>query len=251
MEVAPRYWQRPSILSQFWVSTSGGQASGSETTQLSAGSVTGGSPLTVATPSAASIPPVAPTLSSAAASAANPTSALASNAVALASNAVPSALTDHDRRQRRQPSTAAASAAANNAVRTAAQSTITSTANGSASSASPVSTTAETMTPLPAYSQYCPGRDAARGQSSEPVRGDDDLVQSRARQVAQRCDGRVPARGAGDPPAVRPDRGLRRRRARISKSRSAPSSFWSSRRSLRSTSFSGSCTKASSIRSRF
>lgn len=46
------------------------------------------------------------------------------------------------------------SAAANNAVRTAAQATITSTANGNASSASPVSTAAETMTPLPAYSQY-------------------------------------------------------------------------------------------------
>ena len=42
-------------------------------------------------------------------------------------------------------------------MRTAAQATITSTANGNASSASPVSTAAETMTPLPAYSQYGPG----------------------------------------------------------------------------------------------
>ncbi len=154
MEVAPRYAQRPSILRQFWVSTSGGQASGTQTSQLSAGSVTGSSPLAVATPSAASIPPVAPSLSSAVASSSNPTFALASNAVPLASNVVPLGLTATTASV---GSASASSVAANNAARTAAQATITSTANGSASSASPVSTTAETMTPLPAYSQYRPG----------------------------------------------------------------------------------------------
>ena len=152
MEVAPRYLQRPAILRQFWVSTSGGQASGTETSQLSGGSVTGGSVLAVATPSVASTPVVTPSLSSAAASAANPTFALASNAVPLASNVVPRALTTTT-----SSASSASSAAANNAVRTAAQATITSTANGNASSASPVSTAAETMTPLPAYSQYGPG----------------------------------------------------------------------------------------------
>ncbi|MGA8587324.1 MAG: efflux RND transporter permease subunit [Roseiarcus sp.] len=152
MEVAPRYLQRPAILRQFWVSTSGGQASGTETSQLSGGSVTGGSVLAVATPSVASTPVVTPSLSSAAASAANPTFALARNAVPLASNVVPRALTTTT-----SSASSASSAAANNAVRTAAQATITSTANGNASSASPVSTAAETMTPLPAYSQYGPG----------------------------------------------------------------------------------------------
>ena len=152
MEVAPRYLQRPAILRQFWVSTSGGQASGTETSQLSGGSVTGGSVLAVATPSVASTPVVTPSLSSAAASAANPTFVLASNAVPLASNVVPLALTTTT-----SSASSASSAAANNAVRTAAQATITSTANGNASSASPVSTAAETMTPLPAYSQYGPG----------------------------------------------------------------------------------------------
>jgi multidrug efflux pump len=158
MEVAPRYWQRPAILRQFWVSTSGGQASGSQTSQLSAGSVTGGSPLTVAVASVASTPAVTASLSSAAASAANPTFALASNAVPLANNVVPLALmTTTASASSSSASTAAASAASNNAVRTAAQATITTTANGNASSASPVSTTAETMTPLPAYTQYGPG----------------------------------------------------------------------------------------------
>jgi multidrug efflux pump len=40
MEVAPRYWQSPDMLTQIWVSTSGGSASGSATTNLPAGLVT-------------------------------------------------------------------------------------------------------------------------------------------------------------------------------------------------------------------
>jgi multidrug efflux pump len=153
MEVAPRYLQRPAILRQFWVSTSGGQASGTQTSQLSGGSVTGGSVLVVATPSVASTPAVTPSLSSAAASAGNPTFALASNAVPLASNVVPLAFST----TASASSASAQTAAANNAVRTAAQATIASTGKNSASSASPVSTTAETMTPLSAYTQYGPG----------------------------------------------------------------------------------------------
>ena len=60
-----------------------------------------------------------------------------------------------------------------------------------------------------------PGRDPPRGQSSEPVCGDDNLVQSCARKVAERRDGRVSARVTGDPPAGRPHRRLRRHGARI------------------------------------
>ena len=40
MEVAPRYWQSPEMLNQIWVSTSGGAASGSATTNLPGGLVT-------------------------------------------------------------------------------------------------------------------------------------------------------------------------------------------------------------------
>ena len=40
MEVAPQYWQNPSMLSQLWISTSGGSASGAQTTNASAGTVT-------------------------------------------------------------------------------------------------------------------------------------------------------------------------------------------------------------------
>ncbi|SMG27686.1 efflux RND transporter permease subunit [Paraburkholderia susongensis] len=40
MEVAPRYWQNPEILNQIFVSTSGGSASGAQTTNAPAGTVT-------------------------------------------------------------------------------------------------------------------------------------------------------------------------------------------------------------------
>ncbi|MGH8782325.1 efflux RND transporter permease subunit [Paraburkholderia sp.] len=40
MEVAPKYWQSPDILNQVWVSTSGGSASGAQTTNAAAGTVT-------------------------------------------------------------------------------------------------------------------------------------------------------------------------------------------------------------------
>ncbi len=40
MEVAPRYWQSPEMLNQIYVSTSGGSASGAQTTNAPAGTVT-------------------------------------------------------------------------------------------------------------------------------------------------------------------------------------------------------------------
>jgi multidrug efflux pump len=152
LEAAPQYVARPSILRRMWVSTSGAQASGSQTTQLSAGSVTPATSLAVSPASVASVPAVRQSLSSASASASNPTFALSNNVflpvnnvVALSTNASTSA------------AASGASAASNNAVRIAAQSTIASTGNSTASSAVSVSTSAETMTPLLAYSDYKPG----------------------------------------------------------------------------------------------
>ena len=40
MEVAPRYWQHPDMLNEIYVSTSGGSASGAQTTNATAGTVT-------------------------------------------------------------------------------------------------------------------------------------------------------------------------------------------------------------------
>ena len=150
MEVAPQYWQRPSTLNQIWVSTSGGQPSGSATTQLSAGSVSAGTARGVTIASVAQTPPVTPSLSSAAASAANSGASISNNVVSRSNNVVPLALSAAS-------TSNSTSSAANNAVRTAAQATIASTGNSSASTGSSVATSVENMIPLSAFAKFAPG----------------------------------------------------------------------------------------------
>ncbi|TLU72703.1 efflux RND transporter permease subunit [Lichenicoccus roseus] len=174
MEVAPQYWQRPSILGQIWISTSGAQASGSETTALSGGSVSAGSATGITTASVVSVPAVSASRSSSADGATNRSAVLTNNTVSLSivasaagsngnsasssasatssssgttSNGTSSSSTSSSSTT---GSSSSSSTAANNAVRTAAQASLTSTGNGSSSSASAVSTSAETMIPLSA-----------------------------------------------------------------------------------------------------
>jgi multidrug efflux pump len=140
MEVAPAYWQRASTLDEIWISTSGGQPSGSATTQLGAGAVSAASASGVTSAFVAPPAPATPSLSSVAASATNAGAAIFKNVVSL-SIAAPNA-------------SGVASSTANNAVRTAAQSTIASTGSGSASTGAAVSTATETMEPLSAVARY-------------------------------------------------------------------------------------------------
>ncbi len=140
MEVAPQYWQRPSILKQIWISTSGAQASGSSTTALAAGSVTAGTSTGISAASAESIAPVSALLSSNSDSLSNRSSALSNHVVSLATASTTGSTGTAD----------GISTSANNAVRTAAQASLTSTGNSSASSGSAVATAAETMIPLSA-----------------------------------------------------------------------------------------------------
>ncbi|MEA3131547.1 MAG: multidrug efflux pump, partial [Paraburkholderia sp.] len=49
MEVAPKYWQSPDMLNQIYVSTSGGSASGAQTTNAPAGTETAQTPATAST----------------------------------------------------------------------------------------------------------------------------------------------------------------------------------------------------------
>ena len=146
MEVAPQYWQRPSILKQIWISTSGAQAGGSATTALAAGSVTAGSARGVATASVTATAPVSASRSSSYASSSNSSAALSNTVVSLATTASATAGTANG-----------TSTAANNAVRTAAQASLTSTGNSSASSGSAVATAAETMIPLSAVAHPVAG----------------------------------------------------------------------------------------------
>jgi multidrug efflux pump len=140
MEVAPKFSRRPQTLDDSYISSSGGQPSGSQTTQLSA--VSTGTATGVTTPSAASVAVAPAALSSSAASATNASFAVASNVVPLA------------------PSTSTSSASntsASGAVRTAAQAAIASTGGGMASTGSAVSTAAETISPLVGFTKYQPG----------------------------------------------------------------------------------------------
>ncbi|RAR56256.1 multidrug efflux pump [Paraburkholderia unamae] len=75
MEVAPKYWQSPTMLNEIWVSTSGGTASGAQSTNATAGTVTG--PTTASTGGTG-----ATTASSAAAIAADSARNLATNSLA-------------------------------------------------------------------------------------------------------------------------------------------------------------------------
>jgi multidrug efflux pump len=147
MEVAPRYWQRPDMLKQIWVSTGGGQPSGTSTTQIGGGLVAAP---TARTGPAAIAPAVTSSLSSTAASSGNSSAALAANPTVLIRN--PTVLTSNVTIFGR-----GGSAAANNAVRTAAQAAIATTGHGSASTGAAVATSAESMVPLSAFAQYGPG----------------------------------------------------------------------------------------------
>jgi multidrug efflux pump len=157
MEVAPQFWQQPAMLKQIWVSTSGGQPSGTSSTQLGAGSV---SAPTAKTGPAAITPPASVSLSSTAASASNTSTALIGNPGVLIRNAT--VITSNVNVLGRggtgsSSSSSSNSAAANNAVRTAAQAAIATTGHGSASTGAAVATSAENMVPLAAFAHYGPG----------------------------------------------------------------------------------------------
>jgi len=118
MEVAPRYWQRPDTLNDIYVSTSGGNASGTQSSNAPAGTVT-----TAATSS---------TSSSGTASSTSTTATAGSTIVSAASIALDSA-------------------------RNQAINSIAASGHSSSSSGAPVTTARETMVPLSAFAKYGPG----------------------------------------------------------------------------------------------
>jgi multidrug efflux pump len=145
MEVSPRYWQSPATLKDIWVSTSGGSASGTETSNLTVGTVTGatnnvriGAPnATVVAPSYNNTLIGSSTTSTSAAPAYN--NASIGSSAASTGNA------------------ATAATIAGSSARNAATNALANTGKGSASSAAAVSTSKETMVPLSVFSSFGPG----------------------------------------------------------------------------------------------
>jgi multidrug efflux pump len=178
MEVAPRYWQSPQTLRDLYVSTSGGNASGTQTTQLldntaSAPSSSGGSshpatsfvtsaltPITSGfSASAAAISPTTSTSTSSTASYAS-LSAIISPSSSATSTPGASPTTSGSSGSSGSSASAASSAASVSSVasvRNAATNALANVGKGSASSGAAVSTNVETMVPLAAFTKFGPG----------------------------------------------------------------------------------------------
>jgi multidrug efflux pump len=132
MEVAPRYWQSPSTLSDIYVSTAAGAASGTQTTNLSASSAgTAGS-----TGAVAGVTGTIATTSSTTPTSASP--AGATNSAAVTGTATASTT----------------GAGASNSFQNALTNAIANTGRGAASNGAAVSASVETMVPLPVVSKY-------------------------------------------------------------------------------------------------
>jgi multidrug efflux pump len=160
MEVAPRFWQRPATLDQIWISTNGAQPSGSNSTQLGAGSV---SAPTARTGPSALAPPTQTNLSSLAATQTNRSTIATANPTVTESNPIVIASNMNVLGQggtaagASNTSTSALSSAANNAVRTAAQASLGATGKNISSTGAAVATSVESMVPLSAVASYAQG----------------------------------------------------------------------------------------------
>jgi multidrug efflux pump len=128
MEVAPRYWQSPQTLRDIYVSTTGGTASGTQTSNAVVGTVT-----TANSSSGGSS-------SNSGSSVSNSGSITSSSAASSSSNAA-----------------ATAASIASSSSRNAATNALAATGKSSASSAPSVSTSLETMVPLSAFTSFAPG----------------------------------------------------------------------------------------------
>jgi len=132
MEVAPRYWQSPETLRDVYISTSGGAASGTQSTNNVA---------------------VAPS-----ATAANATTATAAAAASTAgAPSTGSTATNTTTPSTTTTSTTSVGAGANSSVQNALTNAIANTGRGVVSSGAAVSASLENMVPLAAVSQYSAG----------------------------------------------------------------------------------------------
>jgi multidrug efflux pump len=145
MEVAPRYWQSPESLRDIYVSTSGGAATGTQSSNLlTAGGGTASSTAVGGSGSggSAAAPSTAGSVAAATAATASGVAAPSAGAALAGSSTATSSAT---------------TAGASNSVQNALTNAIANTGRGAVSSGAAVSAKAETMVPLAAVSSYSPG----------------------------------------------------------------------------------------------
>jgi len=145
MEIAPRYLETPETLKQIYVSTSGGNAAGSATTNAVAGTVAAGGSVNTNAATGTSSPGSA----SSATGAATGTGAVggASGSAGAAAAAASASTAD---------TASNAAAIASDSARNASANAIAAS-KGGASSSAPVSAAKETMVPLSAFARIEPG----------------------------------------------------------------------------------------------
>jgi multidrug efflux pump len=150
MEVAPRYWQSPETLQDIYISTAGGAASGSQTTNALRASAAassqsqGATGQPAASSAAAGVTAPGTTASAAAATVPGTTTAAGTTATAGAAAAAGSAATG-------------TVAGASNSVENALTNAIANSGRGAASNGAAVSSAQETMVPLAAVSNHSYG----------------------------------------------------------------------------------------------
>ena len=136
MEVEPRYWQSPEALKGIYISTTGGSASGTSTSNLVTGTVTASTGVSTTAAATAPVTPVTVTTTAAVATAAT------SNTTAPKSTAAVSPT---------------AATVASSSSRNASSNALATSGGGGTSSGAAVSTSQETMIPLSAISRFAPG----------------------------------------------------------------------------------------------
>ncbi len=144
MEIAPRYLETPETIKRIYVSTSGGNAKGSATTNAVAGTVAAGGTVNTNAATGTSSPTAATTTTSGAASGTGAVGSSTAGALAAATAATSTASTD--------ASTNAAAIASDSARN--ASSNALAASKGGASSSAPVSSAKETMVPLSAFARF-------------------------------------------------------------------------------------------------
>ncbi|MHB2211049.1 efflux RND transporter permease subunit [Methylobacterium sp. CM6257] len=152
MEIAPRYLETPETLKQIYVSTSGGNAPGSATTNAVAGTVAAGGTVNTNAATGTSSPGSGASAALSTAGAATGTGAVGSasgstGAVAAAAAAASASTAD---------TASNAAAIASDSARNASANAIAAS-KGGASSSAPVSAAKETMVPLSAFARIEPG----------------------------------------------------------------------------------------------
>jgi multidrug efflux pump len=148
MEVAPQFWQNPETLKEVYVSTSGGTVSGTHSTNAVAGTVVASS----STNNAAT-----PTTNNAATPFTNNAAlATTNNAATTFTNVAAGTITNNAAIS--MPASTSASAIASDTARNQANNSLANTGHGAASTGAAVTTAAETMVPLSAFTHYEPGK---------------------------------------------------------------------------------------------